>query len=74
MLPALLAYDYEVVVHRFRPPCPVCQRRMWPASGLVGEEVFRCLRHGWWTTDALEDHEGTTLPLVLWRRYYWQMP
>ena len=67
----VLLYDTEIIVCKFRPPCPRCTRRMWPDRGLEEEEIFRCMRHGWWIPVVVE-RDGVELPLFFWGRYRWR--
>jgi hypothetical protein len=65
-------YDFEISLWRLRPPCPACRRRTWPDRGLDDEEIFLCLRHGYWIPSAIEDSMGDPLPVFRWERYEWR--
>lgn len=69
-----LRLDSEIRIHRFRPPCPRCRRRTWPASGLDNLLIFRCLIHGYWLPDPIENDQGDPLPIFRWRIYDWRFP
>ena len=45
---------------------------MWPYRGINDEAIYRCLSHGWWATDTIEDDQENSTDLVVLVVYDWR--